>query len=103
MQKKIRVRRVGSITTGLAMIVYGIMFILHLFLNLISYKIIFRLWPFIIIGLGIEVLLSNISDKEFKYDKAAVFLLIMISFFAMCMAGADWLYTYYGAELQLVI
>lgn len=103
MKKRIRVHRVGSITTGMSMIVYGIMFILHVFLDMISYKMIFGLWPFIIIGLGIEVLLSNVEDREFVYDKAAVFLLIIISFFAVCMAGADLLFAHYGSEFYISI
>lgn len=87
MEKKIRVHRVGSITTGMAMIVFGVLFILHGCFGLMSYKLIFKLWPFILVGLGIEVLFSNIADWKFVYDKAAIFLLIFVTFFAVCMAG----------------
>lgn len=99
MDKSIRVHRVGSITTGLFMIALGVSFILHLFFNLISYEMIFRLWPFMIIGLGIELLISNFLTDKIIYDKAAIFLMIVIAFFAMGMAGADWCMTYLSSQI----
>ena len=86
----IRTHRVGTITTGLSLIAFGVLFVLHLFMNAISYEMIFRLWPVILIGLGVEVLLSNFIKDKIIYDKAAIFLLIVMTFFAMCMAYADW-------------
>ncbi|WP_026663636.1 hypothetical protein [Butyrivibrio proteoclasticus] len=99
MDKTIRVHRVGSITTGLFMIALGVSFILHLFFGLISYEMIFRLWPFMIIGLGIELLISNFLTDKIIYDKAAIFLMIVIAFFAMGMAGADWCFTYLSGQI----
>ena len=84
-----RTHRVGSITTGIMLIAFGVMFVLHLFLNAISYNMIFKLWPIILIGLGIEVLLSNFARDRIVYDKAAIFLMIALAVFAMGMAGAD--------------
>ncbi|MDC7293400.1 MULTISPECIES: LiaF transmembrane domain-containing protein [unclassified Butyrivibrio] len=89
MEKSERIHRVGSITTGLTLIVMGVCFILHLFLGLISYEMIFRFWPVIIIGLGIELLVSNVITEKLVYDKAAIFLLIVMVFFSMGMAVAD--------------
>ena len=90
MENNIRIHRVGSITTGIALITAGIAFILHIFFGLISYEMIFKLWPIILIGLGIELLISNLRTDKIIYDKAAIFLLIVMTFFAMCMAYADW-------------
>ena len=81
--------RVGTITTGISLIAFGVMFLLHLFVNAISYELIFKLWPVIMIGLGIEVLLSSFSKEKIIYDKAAVILMFFVAFFAMGMAGAD--------------
>ncbi len=86
----VRTHRVGSVTTGISLIVFGGMFLLHLFSNLISYEMIFKLWPIILIGLGIEILLSNYIKDKIIYDKAAIVLMFLIAFFAMGMAGADW-------------
>ena len=89
-----RTHRVGSITTGIMMIAFGVMFIMHLFFNSISYDLIFKLWPIILIGLGIEVLLSNLAKDKIVYDKGAIFLMFMLAIFAMGMAGAEWMYTH---------
>ena len=85
----VRTHRVGTLTAGLSFITFGVLFLLHLFINAISYDLIFKLWPFIIIGLGIELLLSNFTNISIIYDKAAVVLVFLITFFAMGMAGAD--------------
>lgn len=84
-----RIHRVGSITTGLSMVVFGVLFLLHIFGNVISYETIFKLWPVILIGLGIEILLSNLISKKFVYDKGAVVLLILMVFLSVGMACTD--------------
>ncbi len=89
MDNTVRVHRVGSITTGISMIALGIAVLLHLIFDLISYEWIFRMWPLILIGLGIELLLSNFSKEKIVYDKAAVVLMFLVSFFAIGMAGMD--------------
>lgn len=98
MEKTMRVHRVGSITAGLSMIALGVAALLHLITGIISYESIFRLWPLMIIGLGIELLISNFLTEKIVYDKAAIFLLIVITFFAMGMAGADMCLQYISAN-----
>lgn len=88
-----RVRRVGSITTGITMIAGGILFILCGICKIISYEMIFRLWPVILIGLGIEILWFNAREKNLIYDKGAIAMLIMMAFFSMGMAVADMVIT----------
>lgn len=84
-----RTHRVGSITAGIALIIYGLLFLIHIFLPQISYEILFKLWPMILIGMGIEIIVSNQKHTGYVYDKGAVVLLVMMMFFAVCMAGAD--------------
>ncbi len=86
---QIRTHRVGSITAGLSMVAYGILLLLHTLFELVSYDLIFSLWPLILIGLGLELLLSNFLERKIVYDKGAVFILIIITFFVMAMACAD--------------
>ena len=85
----IRTHRVGSVTAGLCMVGFGIMFLLHTLGNLVSYEFIFNLWPFMFIVLGLEILLSNFAEKRIVYDKVAVFLMVVMTFFAIGMAVAD--------------
>ena len=82
----VRTRRVGSFTAGISMIVFGVLFLLHLMMDTMSYAVIFSLWPIVLIGLGIELFLSNFSQRKIVYDKGSVFLLIFMAFFAMMMA-----------------
>ena len=94
-----RSHRVGSVTAGLSMIGIGVMFFLHLFFDLVDYQMMFSLWPVMLILLGLELLLSNLSNKKIVYDKAAIFLLIVMTFFSMGMAVADLCFRW--AELQM--
>ena len=87
----VRTHRVGTITTGLSLIAFGVLFALHLFMNVISYDLIYKLWPVILIGLGVEVLFSVFAKDKIIYDKGAICLMFVIAFFAMGMAGMDWI------------
>ena len=42
---KERVHRVGTVTFGVVLILFGILFLLHLFFPVLEYRFIFRLWP----------------------------------------------------------
>lgn len=87
-----RVHRIGSITFGTSLIVFGILFLLHMLMPAFNYEFIFRLWPCILIILGLEVLVGNYREGvTFIYDKTAIFLIIVLSFFSMLMALADFL------------
>ena len=86
MEKSVRVHRVGTITTGLCLISFGNAFLAHMFLGEISYEFIFHMWPLILIGLGIELMISNFTGEKVVYDKGAIFLVIVMAFFAMGMA-----------------
>lgn len=86
----VRVHRVGTFTSGLMLVVSGILFILHQFLPVISYKLIFHLWPCILILIGTELLISGHFEKQkFVPDAVSVILLVILMGFAVCMAGVD--------------
>lgn len=85
-----RTRKVGSITCGCMMIVFGILFLVHMFFPALRLTIIMKLWPIILIALGAEMIIANLYRREdgtevLKYDKGAVFLTILLTFFAMGM------------------
>ncbi|MBR5508531.1 MAG: hypothetical protein IKV59_00605 [Lachnospiraceae bacterium] len=84
-----RTHRVGSITAGFGMLVFGIMLLLHSLFGMMSYQLIFSLWPLLLIGLGLELLLSNFFEKRIVYDRAAVVLMMLMVFFAMGLAVVD--------------
>ena len=86
--KTSRIHRVGTLTAGLSLVGFGVLFLLHLFINL-NYDFVFRLWPVVLICMGLEMLLANLRDREYKYDTGSVILLLCLMLFATCMAGAD--------------
>lgn len=82
-----RVHKVGTITAGLALVAFGILFLTAQFTNLTIGSIV-AFWPLIIISIGIELLVS-LKKENVIIDKASVALLIIMSLFAFCMAGLD--------------
>lgn len=101
-----RIHRVGSLTLGLTLLLFGVLFLLHTVGLAISYEMILRLWPVVLIILGIEILLAVRTErisyakdqpdsrsenpaKVWFFDKTAIWLIILMSFFSMGMAVAD--------------
>ena len=84
-----RTHRVGSITSGMSMIVFGALLLCHSLFDMVDYRFVFSLWPIILIGLGIELLLSNIWEKKIVYDKGSIVLMFLMALFAIGMAVTD--------------
>lgn len=86
-----RTHKVGTLTLGCMLILFGVLFLVHLFTGFMSFQFIFRLWPVVFLLLGVEVLLSAIPTKRFQFTFSAgsVVLLIIMMIFAMMMAGSE--------------
>lgn len=95
-----RTRRVGTITCGLLLVLYGVLFLVHIVMPKLDYGIIFELWPVILIFLGVEILVSctreNQEKRKIIYDFPAVFLIFIVAIFAMIMSAVNYYYDYYG-------
>lgn len=91
-----RTRRVGSITCGVVLILFGVLFLLHMVVPTLTYDFILRLWPLILVFLGAEILLSNLkkTGEAMKYDGGAILLIIVLAFFSMAMGAAEFALTY---------
>lgn len=91
--KRVRTRRVGSVTFGITLVCYGILFLVHIFVPALRYSFIFRCWPVVFILLGGEILVENhkCRTEEWKmvYDFPAVLMLGIMLLFAMVMAVFD--------------
>lgn len=89
-------RRVGTLTAGIILVMFGVMFLLRLVINNINLSIIASLWPLILVLLGIEIILAYIINKEdkIKYDFSAIVLVIILAFFAMGMGGVEFIITH---------
>ena len=92
--KSCQVRRVGSVTFGITLICYGILFLVRIFVPTLHYHVIFQCWPVVFILLGIEILVENRRGRDqtqkFIYDFAAIFMMAGMLFFAMIMAVVDY-------------
>lgn len=103
-KQTIRIRRVGSVTFGIVLVITGVIFLLQQLFPNLNYVIIFRFWPVILIGLGIEVLLGSrqknvevlneegkiIEQSKIVYDVPAIILTIVLIFFSIFMAMMNW-------------
>ena len=91
----LRGRRVGTLTAGLVLILFGVLFLLRLVSPNINYLFIVSFWPVILIILGVEVIAGYIVNREekIKYDTGAIWLIIVLSFFAMGMGGVEFIMT----------
>lgn len=89
-----RVHRVGTMTLGVGLITFGILFLLKIIMPTMDYLFIYRLWPTIFILLGVEVLLSC-KKSNVVYDKCGIVLLVCLITFAMIMGWMDSAYVNY--------
>lgn len=92
----IKGRRVGTFTTGIVLVMFGIMFLLRLIYPSINYLLIASLWPLVLILLGIEIIMAYLINKEeiMKYDFQAIILIIFVSLFSMGMGGMEYIITH---------
>lgn len=88
-------RKVGTLTSGIVLLVFGIIFLLKLFIN-IDIFLVASLWPVILILLGIEIIVAYVlnNNQKLQYDFGAIVLVIILAFFAMSMGGAEFIITH---------
>lgn len=95
----LRTRRVGSVTFGLTLVLFGVLFLLHIVVPWLHYEFIFQFWPVVFVLLGIEILVENhrsgAENCRFIYDFPAILMLVILLLFAMIMAAAEFSMRYY--------
>lgn len=87
----LRGRRVGTLSAGVALVAFGLLFIGRLILPALDYTFIMSLWPLVLIFIGIEVIISYVVNKEEKmrYDVGAIVLVFFLAIFAMIMGWLE--------------
>ena len=92
MSEQTRIHKIGTVTLGITLVLFGILFTIHIFLPALSFSFIFKLWPFVFIFLGIEILCSHFRhDMDISYDFASVVLLFFLMAFAAGMGLLQWI------------
>ncbi len=87
----IKNRRVGTLTAGASMIIFGLLFLLRLAIPAMTLWLIVSFWPLVLIFLGIEIIIAYVRNKEgqMRYDFGSVVLIIVLAVFTACMAVAQ--------------
>ena len=82
-------RRVGTLSAGISLVVFGMLYLLHMVIPAITFRLIASLWPAVLILLGIEMILAYIINKEdrMRYDAGSVILILVLAIFSICMAA----------------
>ena len=88
------VRRVGTLTMGLALVVVGAALCVGLFFPNVDFLLLFKLSPLVLVALGCEVIFAASTAKgmRLKYDFLSMFvcfLLMRACGTAICRAGAQ--------------
>lgn len=82
-------RRIGTLTFGILLIIFGILYLCITIFKLPLQGILLDLWPFVLIVLGVEILtLNHMSIKknvQLKYDFMSFVLIIVMIFFCFGM------------------
>lgn len=88
-EKEMKTHRVGTITVGVCMVAFGIMFLLCSVFQIMEYQIVFALWPVILIAFGVEILVYSGFEGKLTYDKGSVWIMILMLFLSGGMAAVD--------------
>lgn len=76
MNENKKIKRIGTLTIGICLILIGFSSFLSMFIGIKILKYVLYAWPLILIFTGIEILLYNKKDDVIlKYDILGVFLL----------------------------
>lgn len=87
-----RTHRVGSITFGVLLVLFGSLFLLHVFVPALQYTMISAMA--LLLSFLLEVLVSSRKEgTTYTYDGMAIFLTMLLTFFACVMAFLE-----YGME-----
>lgn len=91
-----KIHRIGTITLGGILILYGSLFFCRIFIPSLTYEAVFRLWPLILIAYGAETLYCNGKYENFSYDFGAVCMTLLLGFMTVCMAYTDLVFQWSG-------
>lgn len=101
-----RIRRVGTLSAGIVLVGFGVVFLLRMAFPALNYSLILSFWPVVLILLGFEMLYAYAFGKgdTVKYDGGAIAVIILLCIFAMCMAGGELVLEYMtrAAEYHLL-
>lgn len=69
-QMGMRIHKVGSVSAGASLILFGCAFFAHTFFDVLNYTLILKFRPLIPVSLGTEILLSRNKEQQEKAETA---------------------------------
>lgn len=92
-----RVRRVGTFTMGITMILVGLLIVCSMFGWGMQLEWVFRLAPLILVALGVEVLVGAFSKgTKLKYDFLSIFVCGILTLAALGFSAVPFVLQYFG-------
>jgi hypothetical protein len=87
-------RKIGVLTLGVSLVAFGVLYLLRVFVPGWNYLTVLKFWPFVLILLGVEVLLSALLPRPegqppAKVDALSIVLLFLTLFMACGLAAAE--------------
>lgn len=97
-----RVRRVGTFTMGVTMILVGVLLVCSLFGWGLQLEWVFRFSPLILVALGVEVLVGAFSKgTKLKYDFLSIFVCGILTLAALAFSAVPFVLQYFGPSHEL--
>lgn len=95
-----KVRRVGTFTMGVALIVFGVLLFKSIITNNFEWQLMTKVAPILLILVGVEVLINYffIKAEKLKYDILSVFVCFILISGAFCISLIGPIASYYGPE-----
>lgn len=88
------VRRVGTFTTGVVLVVAGVAMMVSMFFPKLDLTLVLQLSPLALVSLGVETLLSARGGGRVKYDWVGMILCCLIVCTALVLFAAAWCLMY---------
>ncbi|MEG0897516.1 MAG: hypothetical protein RSF73_08235, partial [Ruthenibacterium sp.] len=69
-----RVRRVGTITMGVCLILTGLAIVAVFIMPTFNISLLLKLSPLVLVALGVEILVGSMRGEKLKYDILSMFM-----------------------------
>ena len=91
--KKLKTRRVGTISMAIILIAFGVLIFIAQINSLSAVELAVKFWPMILILLGGEILWVSFKEKKenesflIRYDIFSMFIVMVVLFVNICIYG----------------
>ncbi|MEG1446824.1 MAG: hypothetical protein RSC58_06115 [Ruthenibacterium sp.] len=95
-----RVRRVGTVTMGVCLILTGLAIVAVFIMPTFDITLLLKLSPLVLVALGVEVLIGSMRGEKLKYDILSMFMCFLLICGALAAACVPLAMQYFGPERE---